>query len=76
MKSVKVQYAKTHLSQLLAETERGERIIIARGAHPVAQLVPLGTPSERELGFVPYAVPESFFAPLPEDELAAWEDMR
>lgn len=73
MKSVKVQYAKTHLSALLADVERGEELVISRGATPVAKLVPLDPPSERELGFVVCAVPDDFDAPLPEAELAAWE---
>lgn len=70
MKQVKVQYAKTHLSALLAAVERGEEFVIARGDHPVARLVPM---EPRELGFVAYSVPEECLDALPEDELAAWE---
>lgn len=73
MDTVKVQYAKTHLSALLNAVERGEEVIIARGDRPVARLVPLKETEERELGFVAYEVPDSFFEPLPEEELAAWE---
>jgi antitoxin (DNA-binding transcriptional repressor) of toxin-antitoxin stability system len=73
MERVKVQYAKTHLSALLAAVERGEEIEILRGDHPVAKLVPLAAPTDRELGFVPYVVPDTFSDPLPEDELDAWE---
>lgn len=73
MERVKVQYAKTHLSALLASVERGEEVEILRGSHPVARLVPLAAPADRDLGFVPYEVPESFFDPLPEDELNAWD---
>ena len=72
-RTVKVQQAKTRLSALLADVKRGEEVIIARGDKPVARLVPLQEPAERELGFVPYDVPDSFFEPLPEAELAAWE---
>ena len=72
-KTVKVQEAKTHLSRLLLEVEEGKEIIIARGDTPVARLVPIGDPPERELGFVPYAVPDSFFEPLPAEELEAWK---
>lgn len=71
---MKVQYAKTHLSALLAAVERGEEVIIARGSEPIAKLVGLKPPVERELGFVPYAVPEAFFEPLPEHELVLWEN--
>ncbi|ROZ62097.1 toxin-antitoxin system, antitoxin component, PHD family protein [Kocuria soli] len=28
---------------------------------------------ERELGFGTYSVPDSFFEPLPDDEIGAWE---
>ena len=73
MTLVKVQHAKTHLSALLAAVERGEEVIIARGSTPVAKLVPLTTSTERELGFVAYAVPENFFEPLPAEEIDAWE---
>jgi prevent-host-death family protein len=39
-KFVNVHAAKTHLSQLVARAELGERIIIARDGKPVAQLGP------------------------------------
>ena len=73
MKTVKVQYAKTHLSALLAETERGEVIVIARGDRPVARIVPLDETVHRDLGFVAYDVPDEFLLPLPDDELDTWE---
>jgi prevent-host-death family protein len=37
---VNVHEAKTHFSKLLARVEKGERITVARGGKPVAQLVP------------------------------------
>jgi prevent-host-death family protein len=70
---VKVQEAKTRLSALLAEVEAGADIVIARGDTPVARLVPVAKPGPRAMGFVAYRVPETFFEPLPEEELAAWE---
>jgi antitoxin (DNA-binding transcriptional repressor) of toxin-antitoxin stability system len=73
MESVKVQFAKTHLSALLAEAEQGKETIIARGDRPIARLVPLDEPVHRELGFVAYDVPDRFLLPLPDDELAAWD---
>lgn len=72
-KTVKVQEAKTRLSAILAEVERGEEVVISRGDTPVAKLIPVQEPPKRELGFVPYDVPDSFSEPLPDDELAAWE---
>lgn len=73
MKQVKVQYAKTHLSALLAAVERGEEFVIARGDHPAARLVPMGPRESRELGFVAYSVPDEFLDDLPDDDLTAWE---
>lgn len=73
VKQVKVQYAKTHLSALIAAVEAGEEFVIARGDNPVARLVPLAGQDDRELGFVAYAVPEEFFDALPEEELTAWQ---
>jgi prevent-host-death family protein len=34
--------AKTHLSRLLDQVERGETIVITRHGRPVAQLAPVG----------------------------------
>ena len=38
MTTVNVHEAKTHLSKLLEQVERGEEIIIARAGQPVAKL--------------------------------------
>jgi len=73
LKIVKVQEAKRNLSALLAQVEHGEEIVIARGDVPVARLVPLGGAPQRELGFVPYELPSSFFDPLPATELSVWK---
>lgn len=71
---VNVHEAKTRLSELLARVERGDEIVIARGGIPVARLVAYDPPAERELGFLPgLDTPASFFEPLPDAELAAWE---
>lgn len=72
MSVVKVQYAKTHLSALLARVEQGEEIVIARGDRVVARLVP-ATAKRRELGFGSYLLPDTFFDELPEEDLRAWE---
>jgi prevent-host-death family protein len=70
---INVQDAKTRLSELLARVERGEEFIIARSGNPVARLSALKEAPRRELGFVPGGpLPDSFFEPLPEDELAQW----
>ncbi|NNG37019.1 type II toxin-antitoxin system Phd/YefM family antitoxin [Nakamurella aerolata] len=71
--TVKVQHAKTHLSALLARVEAGEEIVIARGDRQVARLVPVNPRAPRPLGFVSYRLPDTFFEPLDDNELAAWE---
>ena len=75
MPVVNVHEAKTHLSRLLAEMEAGEDVVIARDGEPVARLVPCGPAARRQPDVLKgrIEVPESFFEPLPEDELAAWE---
>lgn len=39
MKTVTMHEAKTHLSRLVREAQKGESIVIARGTEPVARLV-------------------------------------
>ena len=59
MKQVKVQYAKTHLSALLAAVERGEEFVIARGDHPAARLVPVEPQQRRDLDSSPTPCPRN-----------------
>jgi prevent-host-death family protein len=76
METVTIHTAKSTLSQLVARAEAGEEIVIARGAVPVAKLVPLRSrPVKREFGALKgvVSVGPEFFDPLPEEELAGWE---
>ena len=75
MLTVNVHEAKTHLSRLLARVEAGEEVVIARNGKPVAQLVRCKPEGKRKPGSMAglFEVPDSFFDPLPEEELAAWE---
>jgi prevent-host-death family protein len=74
MTVVSVHEAKAHLSELLSRVERGEEFVITRRGKPVARLTAVGDAPLRELGFVPgLHVPDSFFEPLPEEELRLWE---
>ena len=43
---VNVHQAKTHLSQLLQEVERGQEVVIARSGVPVARLVAWSAPPQ------------------------------
>ena len=68
--------AKARLSQYLASVERGETVILCRRNVPVAEIRALPKPltqsrpvgTDRDL-----VVPDSFFDPLPEDLLDAFE---
>ena len=79
MTVVNVHEAKTHLSRLLARVAAGEEVVIARGGTPVARLTAMAPSGARR---VPGAlkgrlwIADDFDAPLPEDELAAWEGGR
>ena len=75
MRTVNIHEAKTTLSRLLVQVEAGEDIIIARNGTPVARLVRFQKPGKRQFGSMKGLVKldDSFFDPLPEEELAAWE---
>lgn len=75
MTTVTVHEAKTNLSRLLAAVEAGEEIIIARRDKPVAKLVPIAPKPQRVPGLWKgkINVPDSFFEPMSEEELALWE---
>ncbi|MEY8654800.1 type II toxin-antitoxin system Phd/YefM family antitoxin [Brachybacterium paraconglomeratum] len=76
-RTVKVQEAKTRLSELLREVEEGAEITISRGRTPVARLVPVEPPApetrRRPLGYIRYKLPVTFFDELPPEEMDAWE---
>ena len=73
---VKMHQAKTQLSKLIAAALAGEDVVIARGSEPVVRLTPIAPVVKKR---VPgrykgqFEVPDSFFDPLPEEELALWE---
>ncbi len=72
---VNVHEAKTQLSRLLAQVEAGEDVVIARRGEPVARLVGCKPRSKRQADTLKgkVVIPDSFFDPLPEEELTAWE---
>ena len=75
MVTVNIHEAKTNLSRLLVKVEAGEDIVIARSGTPVARLVRFQKRGKRQFGSMKGRVrlDDSFFDPLPEEELAAWE---
>jgi len=68
--------AKTNLSRLIEQAERGEDVVIARGKQPVVRLVPIAKPpvGERKFDLLKgkYEIPDSFFDPLSDAELELW----
>lgn len=75
MPTVNVHDAKTQLSRLLAQVEAGEEIVIARRGRPVARLVCYQPRGRRQPDVLKgkIVLPDSFFDPLPENQLKAWE---
>ncbi len=77
MKRLNIHEAKTHLSRHLAELEPGDVIVLCRNNEPVAEIRALPKRLERRrpwgIDRGTFSVPGDFNAPLPNDELAAWE---
>ena len=70
-----VHQAKTQLSKLIASALEGEEVVIARGSEPVVKLTPVNAaPKRRVFGALKGKISfsDSFFDPLPDDELAFW----
>jgi prevent-host-death family protein len=76
MKKVNVHEAKTYFSALVDRVARGETVVICRRNVPVAELRPVGHPRRkpRPIGGVRgLVVPPSFFEPLPQSVIEAFE---
>ncbi|MDR1796554.1 MAG: type II toxin-antitoxin system prevent-host-death family antitoxin [Clostridiales Family XIII bacterium] len=73
MQTFSVLEAKTQLSALLKKAAAGEPVYISNRGKTVARIVPTQTPPERTLGFAPGHVPDAFFEPASEEELALWD---
>ena len=76
MATATIHQAKTNLSKLIEQAERGEEVLIARGKKVVARIVPVAEPpKQRRLNIFEgkFKVTRKFFEPLPEEELEAWE---
>jgi prevent-host-death family protein len=74
---VKMHEAKTQLSKLIAAAIAGEEVVIARGSEPMVRLTPVKpVASKRKFGAYKgeFEIPDTFFEPLSEEELALWED--
>ena len=75
-----IHEAKTHLSRYLERLQAGETILLCRRNEPIAEIRGIGSPRSepRPFGLAAerFSVPPSFFEPLPEDELNAFEGER
>ncbi len=76
--NLNIHEAKTHLSEYLTKIEEtGETIILCRHNEPVAEIRPLrkSLKKKRVLGLAKgqFEIPGSFFDPLPEEILKAFE---
>ena len=73
---VTIRAAKTQLSRLIARAAAGEEIVIVRGKTPIVRLTAIARHTgKRRFGVYrgEFEVPESFFDPLPDEELGAFE---
>ena len=75
--TVTIHQAKTNLSRLLHQVEQGEEIIVCRGKHPVAKIVPSGPgrpgrPKVGQLTSPRFTIPDDAFAPLSAEEMKDW----
>lgn len=77
MIKLNIHEAKTHLSKYLAKLKPGERILLCNRNHPIAEITALSeTPVHpRPIGLAKgrFSVPRSFFEPLPDELLHAFE---
>ena len=74
MEYVNMHEAKTRLSQLVAQAEKGESFIIAKAGKPVVRVVAIDSPEpsqQKRLGFLAgqFTVPDDFDR-MAEDEIA------
>ena len=77
IRQVNVHQAKTELSKLLQDVQRGREIVIARNGEPVAKLVPFPARGSQRLRLDTWKgrihLAPDFDAPITDAELAEWE---
>jgi len=77
MIKLNIHEAKTHLSKYLSRLAKGETILLCKRNTPIAEIRPLpATPRKPRpigLGKGTFAVPDSFFEPLPDELLDLFE---
>lgn len=67
MKMINIHEAKARLSEYLDMVEQGQRVLICRRNHPIAELRPVGAARNepRPLGGAAIDLPPAFFDALP-----------
>jgi len=77
---VNLNEVKAQLSKYVELVEGGETVVICKRNIPVAEIRPIPKPKRRQpvLGSAAgtFTIPASFFEPLPEDVLGAFEGER
>lgn len=77
MIKLNIHEAKTHLSKYLTKLKAGERIVLCKRNQPVAQITPLSEvpTGPRPIGLAKptFSVPASFFEPLSDELLEAFQ---
>jgi antitoxin (DNA-binding transcriptional repressor) of toxin-antitoxin stability system len=77
MITLNLNQAKTHLSECIAQAEAGETVVICKRNKPVAEIRAIPKPQQqpRPFGLLKgqFSVPDSFFEPLPDEIIAAFE---
>jgi antitoxin (DNA-binding transcriptional repressor) of toxin-antitoxin stability system len=77
MIKVNIHQAKTHLSEYLDRLAKGETIILCKRNVPIAEIRPLPRTRQtrRPIGLAKnkLKIPKSFFKPLPDELLDAFE---
>lgn len=77
MPTYSVHQAKTHLSRILKILDMNDEVIISCNGKPIARLIPYAPQvTKRQPGRLKnkFKIDDSFFDPLPEAELSAWND--
>lgn len=77
MIKLSIHEAKTHLSRYLSELAKGELILLCKRNVPIAEIRPVrqARTERRPVGLAKgrFEVPASFFEPLPDDLVEAFE---
>ncbi len=72
MKTLQLHEAKARLSELIEAVMKGEEVVISRYGKPVAKLVGLTEPKERELGFYPIDFQSDLLEPTDKEIINAF----